>query len=64
METREIKEGLPGGGWHTVSRVFLEPPGARDLVCPNCGNANPEKFKTIAPSNTLEGFLCMACTAN
>lgn len=62
MDIRDVKEVLPGG-WHTVRRVFLPAPsGPMRLVCPGCGNSDPDKFKTVASGATLEGFLCMACT--
>lgn len=32
------------------------------LVCPGCGNRDPDKFRTVASGAILEGFLCMECT--
>lgn len=61
MKIVERKEALPGG-FHTVRRVLLDPPGARKLVCPNCGNDDQNKFETEVRGATLHGFLCMNCT--
>jgi hypothetical protein len=61
METNDVQEKIPGG-FHTVRRVFLKNPGARKAVCPNCHNADQDKFQTVVEGTVLKGLLCMACT--
>ncbi len=61
MQTREIKEALPGG-WHTVRRVFFPGNAVARLTCPACQNSDDEKFQTVVEGTCLKGFLCMNCT--
>lgn len=60
FSTISVMEAIPGG-FHTMERVFIPLSRALPIVCPNCGNGNQDRFKTVVEGTVLLGAFCMAC---